>query len=45
MLRTRDETRAAIAQMNPDESTAVSPVWLALLDGSSERIRGFMTSR
>jgi len=35
VLRTRDETRAEIAQMKPDEKAAVSPAWLALLDGSS----------
>lgn len=35
VLRTRDETRAEIAQMKPEERTAVSPAWLALLDGSS----------
>jgi RimJ/RimL family protein N-acetyltransferase len=44
MLRTRDETRAEIAQMKPDEKAAVSPAWLALLEGSSQAdpwIHGF----
>lgn len=34
VLRTRDETRAEIARLNPDERAAVSPVWLALLEAS-----------
>jgi RimJ/RimL family protein N-acetyltransferase len=44
VLRTRDETRAEIARMKPDEKAAVSPAWLALLEGSSQAdpwIHGF----
>lgn len=35
VLRTRDETSAAIAQLKPDERAAVSPAWLAQLEASS----------
>ena len=33
--QTREEVRAYVEQMQPQERAEVSPVWLALLDGSS----------
>lgn len=45
ILRTRDETRAEIAQMQPDEKAAVSPAWLAQLEASSAAdpwVHGFL---
>jgi [ribosomal protein S5]-alanine N-acetyltransferase len=35
VAQTREDVRAYIEQMKPEERTEVSPAWLALLDGST----------
>ena len=45
VLQTREEVRAWIEEMQPEERAEVSPVWLAQLDGSSSTdpwIHGFV---